>query len=266
MSKVPLVSGPQGLRRLRRRLEHGEGSEPIRDHDLPRSDSARIFWSERAWSEYAAIPALSQLSLGLVREGGSIDALAAIGRMIHDEVRHTELARELADSFGGYEEEIPRDLPYQPAVLAEIEGQSAVSWLLSIVISESISAALLQARHASAKHPRVREVLELVLRDERAHAATGWVLARELIPTLEESARTELAFHALEIFESIGSTFATAGLPSLTRARERRIREDTASLGLGSLAPDDEDALVARVIGEVVAPRLAQVGVHVFAG
>ena len=262
MSRVPLVVGPQGLRRLRRRIEHGGGSTPTLRDQLPRSDAARLFWSERAWSEYAAIPALSQLSLGLVREGGSMDALAIIGRMINDEVRHTELARELAESFGGYEEDIPRDLPYQPCVLAEIEGESAVSWLLSIVISETISAALLQARYASARHPRVRAALETVLRDERAHAATGWVLARALIPTLDQHARNELAVHAVEIFDSIGMTFATAGLPSPARARARRIREETASLGLGALGPDEEDTLVAEVIGEVVAPRLAQLGVR----
>jgi hypothetical protein len=36
---------------------------------VPKHDAARRFWSERTWSEFAAVPAVSQVVLAMVREG-----------------------------------------------------------------------------------------------------------------------------------------------------------------------------------------------------
>ena len=74
---------------------------------LPKNDAARRFWSERTWSEFAAVPAVSQVVLALVREGAPLDTLGAYTSIADDEVRHALLSRELAQKLGGYVDEIP---------------------------------------------------------------------------------------------------------------------------------------------------------------
>ena len=51
---------------------------------VPQKDAARRFWSERTWSEFAAVPAVSQVVLALVREGAPLDTLGAYTAIADD--------------------------------------------------------------------------------------------------------------------------------------------------------------------------------------
>ncbi len=79
--KAPVVleRGDATSKKLREALAgRSRSGTPCRFEALPPHDEARRFWSERAWSEYAAVPAMSQTVLALVREGGSMDELASL--------------------------------------------------------------------------------------------------------------------------------------------------------------------------------------------
>ena len=62
---VPLPVGSEPSRRVREALTERARADVPRPGSatLPQCDEARRFWSERAWSEYAAVPAMSQAML-----------------------------------------------------------------------------------------------------------------------------------------------------------------------------------------------------------
>src|ERR1043166_5660813 len=117
---------------------------------LPVCEEAARFWSERAWSELAAVPAMSQISLAILRDpqmNGDIDALGAIAQIGGDEVKHTELSKAVADALGGYVETIPAGAAWEPARLGDPSTMPLPFWVVaSGCISETISLALMKAR------------------------------------------------------------------------------------------------------------------------
>lgn len=228
---------------------------------LQKCDEARRFWSERAWSEYAAVPAMSQTILALVRDGGSMDELGAISQMAADEVRHTELSRDVAEAFGGYTEDIPSGLPYAPQSLADNASGSFAQWVVGNgCVSETLSLELMRARLQHTRHPAIAEVLQRILQDEAVHARTSWLTAERVVPMLDGFDREVLSEYVLELVEVVRRTFVTSGLPAAVRDEARRIRNVTAEAGLGACPADEADALVEAKLEQVILPRLTKLG------
>lgn len=219
---------------------------------MPRDDSARRFWSERTWSEFAAVPAISQVVLALVRVGAPLETLGAYTAIADDEVRHATLSRDLAERLGGYVDEIPVGLSYAPRELASASSIPVHVWALANgCFSETVSLALIQQRHAQTKHPVVRAVLAETLKDEAVHVRVAWELAANLLPRLPKQERVTLGEYGNDLANMLRMTFGTAGLPQPLRASERRLRDRTAAKGLGSLTAEDEDAVVERTLEEI---------------
>lgn len=219
---------------------------------VPKDDAARRFWSERTWSEFAAVPAISQVVLALVRAGAPLETLGAYTAIADDEVRHATLSRDLAERLGGYVDEIPTGLAYAPRALATPSNVAVHVWALANgCYSETVSLALIQARHAQTKHPVIRAVLAETLKDEAMHVRVAWELAEGLLPTLPAAERASLADYGDELARMLRATFGTAGLPPPLRASERKLRDRTAAKGLGSLTADEEDAVVERTLAQI---------------
>lgn len=259
---LPLAGGSPAGRRMRAALDERFKRRSLQViGPLPRCHAARHFWSERAWSEYAAIPAMSQASLALVREGGPLDEIAAIQVIAADEARHTEASRDLAEAFGGYVDDLEDVVGYHPDMLAEPCEAALSYWILGNgCISETVSLELMRARMAYTRHPVVKRTLAIILKDEATHARTSWVMAERVFPTQSESERSELADHAEELFRALARTFITRDLPRGLRRRARRIRQETADLGFGAAPPDAEDEVYRRTIEQIIRPRLAALG------
>jgi hypothetical protein len=229
---------------------------------MPRCEEAARFWSERAWSELAAVPAMSQTSLALLRAGGDLDALGAIMQIGAEEVRHTELSRDTADALGGYVETIPAGAAWEPARLGDPSAMPLPFWLVANgCISETVSLALMKARLNHTTHDGVRAVLQSVVKDEAVHAKLGWTIAERVLPELSTETKRELADYARAMIDVIGVTFATAGLPARQRREARSIREITATRGLGACPPDEADTVCFETIRRRVIPGLAALGV-----
>lgn len=223
---------------------------------LPANDAARRFWSQRTWSEYAAVPAVSQVVLALTREGAPLETLGAYTSIADDEVRHAALSRELAERLGGYVDEIPAGLDYAPRSLAAPSDVPVAVWALANgCFSETVSLALIRARFAATRRPVVRAVLGETLRDEAVHVRVAWALAEELLPRLDAAARRDLQAYAGDLAAMLARTFGTEGLPAGVRRRERQLRDQTAAAGLGALPADEENAIVARAL-EGISERL----------
>lgn len=262
--KVPLPQASASWRQLRR--AQGKRAKDLLEEvpaaALPHSDPARRFWSQRAWSEYAAIPAVSQVVLALVREGATLHTLGAYVAIAADEVRHALLSRELADRLGGYDEEVPEGLAYAPRGLAEPSDVAVAVWALANgCFSETVSLELIRARHAATAQPVIRRVLAETLKDEAVHVRVAWELAEELLPRLPASQRRELFEYGEELAMMMRRTFGTQGLPAAVQRRERTMRAQTAKAGLGALLPEQDDAIVDGALGSIFS-RLATLGVR----
>ncbi|MBI4820379.1 MAG: ferritin-like domain-containing protein [Deltaproteobacteria bacterium] len=254
------------IRRIRRLLGRSARIPPsLPSGDvLPRVEAARVFWSERAWSELAAIPALARTSLALIRERGTLDTLDAVALIQSDEVRHAELSIALADGFGGFVAEVPADSGFDPSAAASGPDDELVFWVLAIgCLSETISLELMRTRLLFTTHPVVKAVLGRIAKDEAIHARLGWSLAERLFPRAESGTREALGDYAEDMLGILGRTFVTHGMaPSLRRATRRR-RTQVTDLGLGAAPPSLEDEVFWKIRDEVIRPRLARLGVPI---
>lgn len=237
--------------------------EALPDGPVPRADAARRFWSRRTWSELAAVPAVSQVVLALVREGAGVEPLGAYTTIASDEVRHAALSRALADRLGGYDDDVPDGLDFAPRSLASPSDVPVAVWALANgCFSETVSLALIRARHAATRHPVVRAVLAETLKDEALHVRVAWQVAGEVLPGLPRAAQKDLGGYGADLAEMIRRTFGTEGLPRATQRRERALRDQTAAAGLGALPAGAENALVRDALDDVVS-RLGRLGIRV---
>jgi hypothetical protein len=259
--RAPLPRGPEPVVKARALLGQRVLATRPPLTDLAHSSDAARFWSERAWSELGAVPAMSQTALALLRNHGDVDSLGALMQIGADEVRHTEMARDVADALGGYVETIPAGAAWQPVRLGDPSDMPLEFWLVANgCISETISLALMKARLPYATHAGVRAVLDVTVKDEAVHAKIGWSLAERFLPGASRAMKRQLADYAGAMFDVIGVTFATAGLRGKARVQARRMREVTSSLGLGACPPDEADAVCKDTITDVIVPRLRALG------
>ncbi len=261
---VPLRRGDDATRRTRQALQERAAAVDLLAGvgSLPVCPEAARFWSERAWSELAAVPAMSQTALALVRDSADLDSLGAMMQIGADEVRHTELSRDVANGLGGYVELIPADAAWEPALLGEASSMPLPFWIVANgCISETLSLELLRARLAYAGQPTIHAVLSTIVKDEAVHQRIGWQLAARVLPDVSRAVKRELAGYARAMFELITKTFATTGLPPRSRREARRIREVTAAAGLGACPPDEADQLSHATVADHIVPRLRKLGI-----
>lgn len=222
-----------------------------------RSEAAARFWSERAWSEFTAIPGMSQTLLAAVREKRGIDLIAAINTITTDEIRHTEQSRDVAAALGHYEETIPEWSRYDPSTLGDPFHAPLITWVVgNACVSETLSLELMRARMKHTTHPVVRGILEDIVRDEAVHARLGWIIAQAELPKLGAAQKRDLLDYVKAYFDVLEKTFITRGLPRAHKNAARKVRSKTAELGLGACPPDEEDAVFDATILKTIVPRL----------
>jgi hypothetical protein len=195
------------------------------DPDLALSPSLRARlaaeWTRIARMEHASIAAFARFTLQLVALGAPHDLVAQAGRAMADETEHARLAFGLASAYGGE--------AIGPGPLA-VDGSLAGIDLLQLVettflegcVGETVAA--VEAREAleRATDPRVREVLEIIARDETRHAALAWKTVAWALRVGGDDVRRALA-----------------------RASERVLGEDQ-----GAERSDEADLLPHGVMGE----------------
>jgi hypothetical protein len=230
-------------------------------HGLPRCAPAARFWSERAFSEYAAVPAISQAVLALVREGGSLDELAAMMHVSQDEIRHTELSRDMAEAFGGYCEDVPECIDFDPKHMGDPLGWPLAFWVIGTgCVSETLSLELMRQRMHHTTHPVAAAVLADIVKDEAVHSRLGWSIASRIVPTLSQAHRRELSEYASEYVGTLAKSFISRDMAPAAKARARRLRMAVASRGLGACPPDEADATFRKTVTDIMRPRFAKIG------
>jgi hypothetical protein len=177
-----------------------------------------------AYLEAASVEAFLDLARQLEAHGAPRALIRRLRRAAMDEVRHARDVGALARAYGAE----------PPAVRVEASGERS---LLAIALEnaregcvrETWGAACAVVQSMRAADPRVRETMRSVARDELAHAALSWDVARWIEARLSPEERAEVARERgaaerqleLELEEGLPPEAwrATLGLPSRDEAR-----------------------------------------------
>jgi hypothetical protein len=148
---------------------------------------ARLLWLDRMRSEYESTAVFVDMARLLIAARASIDAVAVVLRMAHDELRHADLCGKAAVAFGGE----PLMDPHPPSIAGRAEDcgpeeRALRSVIYGCCLSETINAARFVDMLETTTDPFVREVLRQLLSDERMHAQFGYLYLEAWRPWLSE--------------------------------------------------------------------------------
>ena len=215
-------------------------------------------WRARATQERRSAAVFATISSGFATLDLPLSVLAAVTRIVADEVRHTAICRRLAAELGA-------DAPDDDLGAAERRlrpphtgvTETAVSLLLvEGALGETISAAMFAATRAAAREPRTRSALSIILRDEVRHARTCW----EILAVLPAAARLDPQRLARDVSHELGVVEMASVLPALRRveAGDLGTPEDAA---LGLLPPLKRAEVFYAILERTIFRRLRPLGI-----
>lgn len=153
--------------------EHDPHIETL-DGDTRRELGA--IWAERASSELRAGSGFALLVTELYAIGADTTVLRLATRAAHDEVRHAELCRRVAEAYLGEEVAPPRAkrvaMPEHDGADETLRAHLHVIGLCCI--NETLAAGFVEACLEHTQAPLVRAVQREHLADEVEHARVGW--------------------------------------------------------------------------------------------
>lgn len=216
-----------------------------------RAELAAI-WQERGASELKVAGGFTAITAMLLEHGTADGALKLFSRAVRDEVRHAEIAVDMAARYRASEVEWPPPQPFPVPLLAPAEPRLRAT-LLAIAmccVNETLACAILEGQLAQATSPLTRAALQSVLADEIDHARAGW--AHIATPFVTSAMKEEIA---------------ARWLPRILNARLRElVEEDTPFPGErfpahGILTRTARKQIVAEALATVVLPGFARAGI-----
>lgn len=133
-------------------------------------------WARIGLAEHASIAAFAKLQLQLMAWGAPSSLLAEVAEAMADEVRHAEIAFELAERYGSAAV-VPGRFPFPAAIDPAVSlADLAAAAVTEGCIGETLSA--IATRRAAEQCPEadVRELLLVIAADEDRHAALSWAV------------------------------------------------------------------------------------------
>ena len=170
-------------------------AEP-RGSSLAALDRYAAHWYETARGEHASVAAFARFVAGLQRVGAPASLVAEALRAAADEVRHAELALEIAEDLGA------RTFEFGPLrVDGSVRADESLAELVEAAVVEGCVGETLAAHEAAslaacAQDPKLVAALESIAADELRHAVLAWrfvAWALERDPSLRPQVRACLA-------------------------------------------------------------------------
>lgn len=160
---------------------------------LSEGERARLaeYWLGSALLEHASVASFSHAALALLQLGAPPELVAGAHQAALDEVVHARLCFSLASGY--------RDVPVGPGPLGALPAaaSSREAFAEALVregcVAETLAAVDAAARLAGATDAAVRAALEVIVRDESAHAALAWRTLAWLLATDDGGLRAHLA-------------------------------------------------------------------------
>jgi len=225
-----------------------------------RAELARI-WGERIPTEYRSITGFSTLSFDFIAAGAPVDLVAVCHRVCIDELRHTELAVKMVETYGGHLPPLPREISSMPAdeSLTAV-AQACRSAILLSCLGETFACTELAMLRDRAVDPVVHGVLTVFLADEIVHARVGWAYLAHALKTADERTKREVAEAIPGYIAGIAANlFGTADKPAVID-----VTNDDPRLGEhGVCSMREEQELYRAFVPDVFLPGLRAVGVPV---
>ena len=215
-------------------------------------------WSARSVQERCSASVFATIEAGLATLPVPLSLLAALARIVDDEIRHAALCRQLAGELGREDED-----DHLAAAERRLHppGRSPASAALSLLLAEgavgeTLSAATFAAIRAGVREPRTRAALSLILRDEARHARTCW----EVLAVLSSEVTAERTQLAAELSHELGVVELHSVLPALRRVESGHLGTP-ARTALGILPPlKRAEVFYANLEGNVFT-RLGRLGI-----
>ena len=225
-----------------------------------RAELARI-WSERIPTEYRSITGFSTFSFDLIAAGAPVDLVAVCHRVCIDELRHTELAVKMVETYGGTRPDLPREISSLPAdsTLTAV-GQAARSAISLSCLGETFACTELSMLRDRAVDPVVKGVLTIFLADEIMHARIGWAYLAHALKTATAEIKESVAVAVPSYVAGIGANlFGTPDQPAAVEVTN----DDERLFAHGVCSMQEEQSLYTAFIPQVFLPGLRAVGVPV---
>lgn len=209
-------------------------------------------WQERGASELKVAGGFSAVSAQLIEHGTADSVLKIVSRAVRDEVRHAEIAVDMAARYRASAIEWPPPAPFPVPVLAPADGRLRATLLVIAMccINETLACAILEGQLSIATSPLTRAALQSVLADEIDHARAGW--AHITTPFVTATMKDEIA---------------ADWLPRLMNARLRDLIEEDAPFPgeqfpeHGILTRAARKKIVAIGLDTVVCPGFERAGI-----
>ena len=184
---IALDAPSPALARLARELDE-QSLHPLGDlrPDLSRAtaedvEAAQIAWSHRVIGEYRGVVIYTELLALLAEIEAPYAALAAVQRVIGDELRHTRLCAEVVEWLGGWES-LEVDLGGQRMQRWDAPPGVRALWITAreLCVVEATAVRAFRAHLRADLDPAIRAVFQSLLADEIRHAAVGAELREHL--------------------------------------------------------------------------------------
>jgi hypothetical protein len=224
--------------------------------DLPDLQVAGVAtWRGRMVNEYQSAEVFGALAAQADRCGLSPHVVQQLCEFEAEERKHGVLCGGVVEALGGEalaHVKPPRRLPEHgdvPALEGFLRNVLSVSCL-----SETIAVALIGAERLEMPESPLRDVLSEIWADEVGHARFGWRVAQELLPQLDDAARSRLSLYLRVAFRHL-ELHELAHLPlSSTPPPE--------GVALGLCSGPDARTLFYATVTEAILPPLEALGLR----
>jgi hypothetical protein len=239
--ELELLGGPteRRYRRARPEVEALPWGTLRPDRHAP-SDviDARGHWTLAAFQEQRTAAACAETLRALLACRAPLDLVAVASRFPLDEIVHVELCSRVAEELGGGTpiRHDPREIAPAPDRDDPPLVQAAEMIVAAYCVGEAFSVPILRQTWHATRHPLLREVLGIIVKDEAAHGAFGWTFLDWAGEALDPYRDRLAAIARAAIEEFTANHLAIARMPDSDVGRDLGWMEPTPYLDVGRRA------------------------------
>jgi hypothetical protein len=212
-------------------------------------------WRGRMVNEYQSAQVFGALAMQAEQCGLSPNVVQQLCEFEAEERKHGVLCGGVVEALGG---EARADVTTPPRLPEHRDVPALEGFLRNVLsvscLSETVAVALIGAERLEMPESPLRDVLSEIWADEVGHARFGWRVAQELLPQLDDAARSRLSLYLRVAFRHL-ELHELAHLPlSSTPPAE--------GVALGLCSGPDARTLFYETITEAILPPLQALGLQ----